>query len=61
MAIFRYSELVISSNVRAMQNVKDLEVKVTLLKNETLALEKAKQELSSGLDDLKKQVYLKNQ
>ena len=41
-AIFRYSELVISSSIQAIEEVKDLEERVTLLQNEKLALEKAK-------------------
>ena len=60
-AIFRYSELVISFGVWAIQEVKDLEERMTFLENEKLVLEKAKQELSSKLAEEKEQVRLKNQ
>ena len=41
-AIFRYSELVISSAVWAILEVKDLEERYTLHQNEKLDLKKAK-------------------
>ena len=41
--------------------MKDLKEKVTFLQNEELALEKTKQELSSEVDELKRQVRLKDQ
>ena len=51
--IFRYSKQVISSGIWAIQDVKDLEERVTLLQNEKLALEKAKQKLSYEVNELK--------
>ena len=41
--------------------VNDLEMKVNLLQNEKMALEKAKQELSSELAKIKRQLRLKYQ
>ena len=61
MAIFKYSMPLISSGIRAIWEVIDLEDKITFLQNEKLALEKAKQEMSSKLAKLKEQVRLKDQ
>ena len=60
-AIFRCSKSIISFGVQSIQDVKDLEERVTLLRNEKLALEKAKQELSFKVDELKGQVRSKDQ
>lgn len=57
-ASFRYSELVISSGVRAIKEVKDLKEKVALLEGEKLALEKARR---VEIEELKGQVQLRDQ
>ena len=58
-ALIRYSEPMISSSIWVAQEVKNLEEKITLLQNEKLALERAKQELSSKVAELKGQVQSK--
>ena len=57
--IFRYLEPVIFSCIRALQDIKD-EEKVILIQNEKVALEKAKQELASKLDELRGQMPFKD-
>ena len=52
-ALFKYLEPVISSGIRAIHLVKDLEERITLLQNEKLALEKTKQDLTSEVDELR--------
>ena len=42
MALLRYFELVITSNVRALDEVKDLKEKLSLLQDKKSALEMAK-------------------
>ena len=55
--LLRYSEPVISSGVRAIEEVKDLKERVTLLQDEKLALEKAKQ---AEVEELRGQVWSKD-
>ena len=55
-ALLKYSEPVISSDVRAIWEVKDLEERITHPQNEKLALEKAKQ---VEVDELRGQVQSK--
>ena len=54
-------EAVISFDVQAIQEVKDLEERISLFQNEKLTLEKAKQELSSKVDELRGQMRSKDQ
>ena len=59
--IIRYSEPLISSGTRATQEMKDLEEKVTFLRNEKLYWEKAKQKLTSEMNELKEATRLNDQ
>ena len=47
--ILRCSEPIASSGIRASKEIKDLEERISILQNEKLALEEAKQKLTSDL------------
>ena len=57
-ALLTYSDSVISSGVRAIQEFKELEERISLLQKEKLALEKAKQ---AEVEELRGQVRSKDQ
>ena len=61
MAILQYSESMISSNVQARQEVKNLKEKITLLQNEPKNWEQTKQDLTFEVEELRGQVKSKDQ
>ena len=60
-AVCQYFESVVTSEIRACREMKDLEERVTILQNEKAALERAKQDLLSEVEELKEQAKSKDQ
>ena len=60
-AIFQYSKQVVSSEIWAQVEKKDMEESNTLFRDEKATLERPKQELASKIEGMKKQVMAKDQ
>ena len=59
-AIFRYSESMVSFRIQAQAEKKDLEESNFLLQDKKAALERAKEELASEVEDLQSQIKSKD-